>query len=59
LAFLSEGNRTDLLDSGLFYKFRSFTLECLALLATCFVIDAVLTGIRNSWIEGRGSAQSS
>ena len=27
----------------LFYKFHSFTLECLAFLATWFVIDAAIT----------------
>ncbi len=30
----------------LFYKFHSFTLECAAFLATWFVFDAVLTGLR-------------
>jgi hypothetical protein len=29
-----------------FYKFHSFTLECLAFLATWFVLDAALTGAR-------------
>jgi hypothetical protein len=29
----------------LFYKFHSFTLECLAFLVTWFVIDAVITGV--------------
>jgi len=28
-----------------FYKFHSFTLECLSFLATWFVIDAVVSGI--------------
>jgi hypothetical protein len=35
----------------LFYKFKSFTLECLAFLVTWFVIDALLTGIRSFWLE--------
>jgi hypothetical protein len=43
----------------LFYKFHSFTLECLAFLATWFVIDAVVSSIRTSLIERRGSAQGS
>jgi hypothetical protein len=30
----------------LFYKFHSFTLECLAFLATWFVIDVVVTSVR-------------
>ncbi len=32
----------------MFYKFHSFTLECLAFLATWFVIDAVISTIRNA-----------
>ena len=32
-----------------FYKFHSFTLECLAFLATWFVIDALLSVARNMW----------
>jgi hypothetical protein len=43
----------------LFYKFHSFTLECLAFLATWFVIDAALTAIRNFWIGRRGAMQDS
>ncbi len=31
----------------LFYKFRSFTLECAAFLVTWFVIDAVLSFVAN------------
>jgi hypothetical protein len=41
------------------YKFHSFTLECLAFLATWFVIDALVSGIRSLLIERRGSVQSS
>jgi hypothetical protein len=37
-----------------FYKFHSFTLECLAFLATWFVIDAVLTGVRRAWAGRSG-----
>jgi hypothetical protein len=33
----------------LFYKFHSFTLECLAFLATWAAIDAALTAIRRMW----------
>lgn len=31
-----------------FYKFHSFTLECAAFLATWFVFDAVISGIRRA-----------
>jgi hypothetical protein len=43
----------------LFYKFHSFTLECLAFLATWFVIDAALTTVRNFWVGRRGAMQDS
>jgi hypothetical protein len=39
-----------LLIAELFYKFHSFTLECIAFLATWYVLDAViefLRGLRN------------
>ncbi len=39
----------------LFYKFHSFTLECLAFLVTWFVIDALLNAGRNL-LTGRKSA---
>lgn len=38
----------------LFYKFKSFTLECVAFLATWFVIDACLT-----WLVGRFGGRDS
>ena len=44
-----------LLIAELFYKFHSFTLECLAFLATWFVIDALATGVRGFWIQRGGS----
>ena len=34
-----------LVIAELFYKFGSFTLECLAFLATWFVLDAIFAGI--------------
>jgi hypothetical protein len=37
----------------MFYKFHSFALECLAFLATWFVIDAVLSFVRDAWIQRR------
>jgi hypothetical protein len=39
----------------IFYKFHSFTLECLAFLVTWFAIDAVITIVRNVWTERRHS----
>jgi hypothetical protein len=39
----------------LFYKFHSFTLECLAFLATWFVLDAVATTLRNL-VTGQSSS---
>jgi hypothetical protein len=40
----------------LFYKFHSFTLECLAFLATWFAIDVVLTTVNGFWSERARSA---
>lgn len=34
-----------------FYKFHSFTLECLAFLTTWFVFDVTLQGL--AWLFGR------
>ena len=34
-----------LVIAELFYKFGSFTLECLGFLATWFVLDAIFAGI--------------
>jgi hypothetical protein len=41
----------------LFYKFRSFTLEALAFLATWFVIDALFKVVTQK-IEGQGHKNS-
>ena len=41
----------------LFYKFHSFTLECLAFLATWFVVDALATSLQNAWFKGHRSEQ--
>lgn len=40
----------------LFYKFHSFTLECLAFLATWFVIDAALSAGRSLWAARSNAA---
>jgi antibiotic biosynthesis monooxygenase (ABM) superfamily enzyme len=37
----------------LFFKFHSFTLECLAFLVTWFVIDVVISSIRDFWLARR------
>ena len=42
----------------LFYKFHSFTLECAAFLATWFVLDAVLQGLRRLLGGQAGPAES-
>ena len=34
------------LIAELFYKFHSFSLECAAFLATWFVLDALIQGVR-------------
>jgi hypothetical protein len=36
-----------------FYKFHSFTLECVAFLATWFALDAVTQGLATLWRAGR------
>jgi hypothetical protein len=48
---------TALIIAELFYKFHSFTLECIAFLATWYVLDAVTQGVRNTWgtVLGRKS----
>jgi hypothetical protein len=33
----------------LFYKFHSFTLECMAFLLTWYVLDAILSFAKDSW----------
>lgn len=41
-----------------FYKFRSFTLECLAFLATWFVLDAATTFLAGRlWRKPRAAAR--
>ena len=38
-----------ILIAELFYKFHSFTLECLAFLATWYLIDAGIKLVDNLW----------
>lgn len=35
-----------IVTAEVFYKFHSFTLECLAFLGTWFLVDAVIHGVR-------------
>ncbi len=37
----------------LFYKFKSFSLECAAFLLTWLVIDAALQGVKRLWPPSR------
>lgn len=39
---------TSIVIAELFYKFGSFTLECVAFLATWFIADGVIAAIRRS-----------
>jgi hypothetical protein len=46
-----------LVIAELFYKFGSFTLECLGFLATWFVLDAIFAGIARALARpARGGA---
>ena len=38
-----------LMLAEMFYKFHSFTLECLAFLATWFAADACTVALRKAW----------
>ena len=42
-----------ILVAEMFYKFHSFTLECLAFMATWFVFSYVLSLARNAWSARR------
>ncbi len=33
----------------LFYKFHSFSLECVAFLGTCYALDAAIQGVCDTW----------
>jgi hypothetical protein len=35
----------------LFFKWKSFALECLGFLALWFVLDAVFTTVRSMWLK--------
>ena len=39
----------------LFYKFKSFSLECAAFLVTWFVIDAAFQGVKRLWLASAAS----
>jgi hypothetical protein len=38
-----------LILAEMFYRFHSFTLECLAFLATWFAVDACAVALRTAW----------
>lgn len=38
-----------LLIAELFYKFHSFTLECVAFLGTWYALDAAMQGVCDTW----------
>ncbi len=44
------------LMAEMFYKFHSFTLECLAFLATWYVLDAIANFVSNAWRNTNRSA---
>jgi len=46
------------LIAEMFYKFHSFTLECLAFLATWYVLDATVNFVGNAWKNSNRSAKS-
>ena len=43
--------------ASLFFKWKSFALECLGFLAVWFVLDALFTTIRSMWLK-RNEADS-
>ena len=47
---------SSLVIAELFYKFHSFTLECLAFLATWFVISAVLSFMAKLFPQAKPSS---
>ena len=40
-----------IVTAELFFKWKSFALECLGFLALWFVLEAVFTKIRSTWIK--------
>ena len=49
LARQAPGLVISLVVAELFYKFGSFTLECLGFLATWFVVDALFARVARAW----------
>lgn len=41
-----------------FYKFRSFTLECVAFLVTWLVVDETIEGVASGFARGRSLFRS-
>jgi hypothetical protein len=42
--------------ASLFFKWKSFALECLGFLALWFVLDAAFTAVRAAWLKRKSSA---
>ncbi len=42
-----------LIIAEIFYKFHSFTLECIAFLATWYLLDASVKFVRNTWNQSQ------
>jgi hypothetical protein len=40
-----------LVVAELFFKWKSFALECLGFLALWFVLDAIFTAVRTVWLK--------
>jgi hypothetical protein len=40
-----------LVVAELFFKWKSFALECLGFLALWFVLDAIFTAVRTAWLK--------
>lgn len=39
----------------LFFKWKSFALECLGFLALWFVLDALFSAVRSAWLKRRSA----
>lgn len=40
---------TSFVIAEMFYKFHSFTLECMAFLLTWYTLDAAISFVKNNW----------
>ena len=58
LAYQLPAMTAAFLIAEFFYKFRSFALECLAFLATWYLIDVVVDVARRAWPRERRSVDT-